>query len=553
MQLQQWRAQMDIDSCARDARMKHSMKHCKPMNCASLLRSLLVGLTLIAFSAAAEAPADVRIALVIGNAAYVSVPALANSANDAKAMGDTLRGLGFKVIEVRDGNKARMNEAVQQVRDLLKGKQGVGMLYYAGHGLQMDARNFMVPVDAKLKSAADVTNQSVDVGSVIQAFKAAGNRMNILVLDACRDNPFGGITSGRGLAPLDAPSGTFLAYATAPGNVAEDGDVKTGNGLYTQYLLQELKKPQARIEDVFKRVRFSVRKASSGRQIPWESTSLEDDFTFNDGRVVAAAPPTEQQLQAAFSQEKPDWDRIKRSNNPDDFYAFLQKYPSGTISEAAHARLNELTKPALRVQDADGSEQAYALTKFRVGDVYEQRSSTVHTRSGAAPISGTGTTRFTVQSVQADRIEVMVQYPGTKSPDMLQVYDGNGGLRQMGDVFSYDPPQSRVPGGLLQVGRTWSSAYQVTFGAKIRQPSRTQASTTRIVAREQVATPAGRFNAYRLENINRDADSGTTASRNIVWMTPELPLPVRIDTTVNVPGGFTTHTVTEMTKVVRGG
>ncbi len=242
---------------------------------ASLLRATLAAAILLSAAAQAQAPGDIRIALVIGNSAYTGAPALVNPANDAKAMGDALRGLGFTVVEVRDADKAQMARAIAQVRDSLKGKQGVGMLYYAGHGLQVDARNYMVPVDAKMAKGADVPAQTVDVSSVIDAFKAAGNRMNILVLDACRDNPFGGITTGKGLAPLDAPSGTFLAYATAPGNVAEDGDVKTGNGLYTQFLLQELKKPQASIENVFKRVRFAVRKASNGRQIPWESTSLE--------------------------------------------------------------------------------------------------------------------------------------------------------------------------------------------------------------------------------------------------------------------------------------
>ncbi|OYU74041.1 MAG: hypothetical protein CFE45_35770, partial [Burkholderiales bacterium PBB5] len=218
------------------------------------LRTLFATFALALASAQAQAPIDLKVALVIGNAGYQR--ALLNPVNDAKAMGETLRGLGFEVIEVRDGSKAQMAEAITRLQATLKGKQGVGMLYYAGHGLQIDARNFMVPVDARIAKAGDVPAQTVDVAAVIDAFKTAGNRMSIVVLDACRDNPFGGITTGKGLAPLDAPSGTFLAYATAPGKVASDGEAASGNGLYTQYLLQELKKPQARIEDVFKRVRF---------------------------------------------------------------------------------------------------------------------------------------------------------------------------------------------------------------------------------------------------------------------------------------------------------
>ena len=149
---------------------------------------------------------------------------------------------------------------------------------------------------------AEVPQQTVDVNLVMDAFKVSGARMNILVLDACRDNPFSKNASGKGLAQQDAPSGTFLAYATAPGNVAEDGDAGSGNGLYTQYLLEELRKP-ASIENVFKRVRLNVRKQSNGRQIPWESTSLEEDFYFNDG-VKFTYSPAELQRLANLAKQK---------------------------------------------------------------------------------------------------------------------------------------------------------------------------------------------------------------------------------------------------------
>ena len=269
------------------------------------LRLAVVASALTVVCASAQAPLDVRVALIIGNSAYPGKMTLVNPANDAQAMADVLKRLGFTVIELRDGNKAQMSSAIAKVSDALKGKQGVGMLYYAGHGLQLDWRNYMVPVDANLKSAADVAQQTIDLSSVVDIFKAAGNRMNIVVLDACRDNPFGGNTSSaKGLAQLDAPPSTFLAYATAPGNVAEDGDEKSGNGLYTQYLLQELKRPTAKIEDVFKRVRLNVRKQSQGRQIPWESTSLEDDFFFNDGAKYTIKPEDLERMAAEVRQRE---------------------------------------------------------------------------------------------------------------------------------------------------------------------------------------------------------------------------------------------------------
>ena len=266
-----------------------------------LLRLAGVAAVLAGMSVSAQAPLDVRVALTIGNSACANSP-LVNPANDARAMGEILRSLGFQVIELRDGSKVQMSAAISQVSDALKGKQGVGMLYYAGHGLQLDWRNYMVPVDASLKSAADVPSQTIDLAGMMEIFKGAGNRMNIVVLDACRDNPFGADTrSAKGLAQLDAPPSTFLAYATAPGNVAEDGDEKSGNGLYTRFLLQELKRPTTRIEDVFKRVRLNVRKQSQGRQIPWESTSLEEDFYFNDGVKFTIKP---EELERIASQAR---------------------------------------------------------------------------------------------------------------------------------------------------------------------------------------------------------------------------------------------------------
>jgi Caspase domain len=300
---------------------------------------------------AAQAPIDLRVALVIGNAAYPGVAALANPGNDAKAMGDALRGLGFSVVEARDASRAQMQEAIAKVRDQLKGKNGIGMLYYAGHGLQVDWRNYMVPVDAKMNNASDVPNQTVELASVIDAFKQAGNRMNIVVLDACRDNPFQGTATAKGLAQLDAPPGTFLAFATAPGNVAEDGD-KASNGLYTRYLLQELKKPQAKIEDVFKRVRLNVRQQSDGRQIPWESTSLEEDFYF--GKTSKLSPEEiEKQYQIQFDR----WASVQTTKDTDLLQAFLLDFPNGAFSELAQFRLDRLIRERLRLE----SERQAAL------------------------------------------------------------------------------------------------------------------------------------------------------------------------------------------------
>src|SRR5215207_1835282 len=249
-----------------------------PSSSRALAAFLLAGC--LSFDAAAGP--DDRVALVIGNAAYPAAP-LGNAVKDAKAVASALRELGFHVIELVDADKAQMDRGVAEARERLKGLGGTGLLFYAGHAIQLDWHNYLVPVDARLAQPRDVAAQTVDLQSILEAFKSAGNRMNIIVLDACRDNPFGSTGTGKGLAPLDAPPGTYMAYSTAPGNVAEDGASGDGNSLFTAQFVLELQKPKSRIEEVFRRVRLQVRQRTEGRQIPWDSSSLEEEFFFDAG------------------------------------------------------------------------------------------------------------------------------------------------------------------------------------------------------------------------------------------------------------------------------
>jgi Caspase domain len=450
----------------------------------------------------AQAPSDIRIALVIGNAAYPGSAALANPGNDAKAMGETLRSLGFTVVEARDSSRAQMMQAISTVRDNLKGRAGTGMFYYAGHALQLDWRNYMVPVDAKMSKAADVPEQTVDLSQVIDAFKAAGNKMNIVVLDACRDNPFAGTATGKGLAQLDAPPGTFLAYATAPGNVAEDGEAKAdSNGLYTKYLLQELKKPQAKIEDVFKRVRLNVRQQSQGRQIPWESTSLEDDFFFNAG-LKPTQKLSESEKDRAFTTEKADWDKIKDSKNVDDFYAFLQKYPNGNISEHAQAAIERLAKAkTVAVADKNGITQAVAFERYRLGDysrhVYKDAQTGIEIRRTFSRIT----------KIEGDRIE----YNNGQT-----IKTSAGGTIRNTFIANLDPPRMDLPAGEYVVGKKWSSRSIQTL---LDSNKIWREDDIKIVAFEDVTVPAGTFKAYKFE-LNGIDQSGTRIKLTY-WAQPE--------------------------------
>lgn len=220
-----------------------------------------------------------RIALVLGNGNYRVGP-LPNPVNDAQDMAQALKELGFDVIYGEDLSQSAMKRSIKQFGDKL-GSGAIGLFYYAGHGTQIDGRNYLIPVDATVTTASEFIGKSVEVNSVLAQMERARSRVNIIILDACRNNPFVGARSAvAGLASVKGASGTLIAYATAPDSVAADGEGR--NGLYTSHLLNAMRTPGARIEDVFKRVRINVEAKSNGQQIPWESTSLVQEFYFRE-------------------------------------------------------------------------------------------------------------------------------------------------------------------------------------------------------------------------------------------------------------------------------
>jgi hypothetical protein len=221
---------------------------------------------------------EIRTALVIGNGDYRNSP-LRNPVNDAKAMADILADLGFYVIKGENLTQNRMKRQIDRFGKKIE-QGGVGLFYYAGHGMQVKGYNYLIPVDENIQQEVDIEFEAVRVDRVLSKMDTAGNRLNIVILDACRNNPFARSfrSSSKGLAHMDAPSGTLIAYSTNPGSVAIDGEGK--NGLYTEELLKHITTPGLRIEDVFKRVRTTVRVRSNNRQTPWEASSLEGDFYF---------------------------------------------------------------------------------------------------------------------------------------------------------------------------------------------------------------------------------------------------------------------------------
>jgi hypothetical protein len=240
------------------------------------------------------ASAESRIALVIGNGAYKNAGVLRNPANDARRMAEALGRVGFEVMAFEDLDQTGMKRAVRDFAERLEaaGRDTVGLLFYAGHGVQVSGVNYFIPVDAEIDKESDVAIESISADDVMVALANARNRLNIVILDACRNNPFARSfrTASRGLARLDAPVGSLVAFSTAPGQVAADGD--GDNSPYTTALVDVLAQPSMKIEDVFKRVRERVYASSGGLQVPWESSSILGDFYFSGDQASAELPPS---------------------------------------------------------------------------------------------------------------------------------------------------------------------------------------------------------------------------------------------------------------------
>lgn len=308
-------------------------------------RAALILAVLAAALTTASAQAETRLALVIGNSSYAKTP-LANPRNDAALIATALEGAGFDVTRLIDADQALMKRAILDFGRRLRSADSVGLFYYAGHGVQIDGENYLIPVGADIAALEEVALNGVALGELLKTMERAGSRLNIAILDACRDNPFAGTSRSvaRGLAPVTAPSGTLIAYATAPGQVALDG---TGsNSPYTAALAEAIPSEGVPIEDVFRRTRRKVLEVTSNRQTPWEHSSLTGEFFFRPKSALPEASArddtTSQPAGDARLAEIAAWEKIRASKDPEALRQFLGSYPEGLFSELASLRLVNL-------------------------------------------------------------------------------------------------------------------------------------------------------------------------------------------------------------------
>lgn len=602
--------------------------------------ALAVAATVVQASAA---PGAERVALVIGNSSYRAAP-LENSTNDARDMADLLRQAGFQVELRLETTKVQLLESLQDFGETLKDKRTkVGVFYYAGHGAQQAWRNYLVPVDANVQSGEDVALMSVDVSELTTEMARTRDRNFLMILDACRDDPFGIAyrPTAKGLSQYDAPAGSLLAYATGPGRVASDGSGR--NGLYTTHLLRELSVKGVRVEDAFKRVRLGVRLASRGRQIPWESTSLEEDLYIYPPQRRATLSNAEQEV--LLDQEIDAWRVAKSTNSIDSLAAFLREFPSGNVSELALARLNALLRAQaprprlaqLHVPDvpsvAPPDKMVLAAASIPVERAVEEKPAAValsavdlasasleSTQSASvapaqvgapaelapAPPSATAsatspvTTLETVQSATlpsgqaasfaplqvAASKEIAVDVPQDLTVAATPSYQGSYEYVrhfQLGDVFKYqivnrfngaamplelrvtaidmakdevtynggeyvsdsmgnvvknqrgamDSPRQFYPAELY-VGKKWTTMFRQS---RERGTYNTFRYQLKVVGKETVTVPAGRFEAYKIEARGFNLDRRAALERDI-WLAPGVDADIIHETKVRLANGM---------------
>jgi len=478
------------------------------------LRRLSFATVLLIFAGAlahAAEPALTRHALVVGNSKYKESP-LENPVNDAKAMAERLKQAGFSVTLKLDVSRREFSDAIRDFGAVLAKTKGVGLFYFAGHGLQLNWRNFLVPVTAHIRSKADIQTQTIDMGLLMDAMGQARNAFNIVILDACRNNPLGPDfrIDDRGLSQLDAPIGTLLAYATAPGNLAADGS--GSHGLYTGNLLKEMQVPGAAVEDVFKRVRLAVRRGSQGAQIPWESTSLESDFSFLGGNARQDTSAAAKEFEADLAV----WQKLRSVESPDKIEAFIRQRPSGKFSELAQYRLDELLRAkgekavrpvtsAPEICTPDGKSApaaAYTLPSapYRAGEKYVYRTINVLNQTETARTSDT------VAKIVDDEVQFN---DGKKVTDLF------GNLVRAPDGRKWTPYQFFIND--YQLGKHWPAQFLVTL------PNGKQVNMSfnlRVAARERITLPSGTFDAWRIEARGANLTNGASLERT-AWVAPD--------------------------------
>jgi uncharacterized caspase-like protein len=468
---------------------------------------------------------ETRLALVIGNAAYRADP-LDNPVNDARLIAKSLQQAGFNVMQHENLNRPALLNALREFGSKLN-ENTIAVLYYAGHGLQLRDTNYLIPVDAEIRSEDEIPIAGIDLGFMLGRMSHAKSRINIVILDACRNNPFvgkAGPKAAQGLAPMDAPVGTLLAFATAPGKLAADsGGGSSANSIYASHLARHILAPGLPVEQVFKRVREGVVRDTKATQVPWESSSLQGEFAFVPGVAATstAGADTEAAGELAF------WNSIQAANRADEYRAYLRQYPNGRFATLAQTRVAAFSAPppspaavpptsttarADTLPRAGDSWRYRVQDQFRIGDLFVTAKVDAVGADGVSE-SWTTTSDAKLRTTLVPLDAGFTTLPGwTLTPPEFSPY--------LQAALPLRPGQ-RLPELTRRVEQVLVTLHGTVEGI------------------EEVAVVAGRFRALKLVLRGQAATrgggrAGTVNVEHVVWYAPEVKRSVKatISTTV---------------------
>jgi uncharacterized caspase-like protein len=549
-----------------------------------------------------------RIALVIGNSAYKASP-LKNPVNDARAISKALSETGFRVTVLENASQATMRRAIRTFGNDIQNAGGVGLFYYAGHGMQVKGRNYLIPVNADIEQEDEIEDQAVDANLVLSKMDTAKNSTNLMILDACRNNPFArAFRSGtQGLAQMDAPSGTLIAFATAPGSVAADG--AGDNGLYTKHLLANIHRPGLPIEQLFKEVRNGVGRETKERQIPWESSSLRGDFFFiapdasqamshqDVQRVVADAVRREQdklaaqqrmmedmiqqalakqriELEAALKGQRVEaakpapvsapvpvaatpgidrdglfWESIKGSSNPEDYKAYLAQFPQGTFAALARVRAGQpqASVPSMPPKPATSTQVASIAPSMVGTGIDDNRFPKVGDRwDYVFTDTTTRRKRTAAYSITAVSKAGILETGGlSELPPSAHAYTQGPHLLLGTDVWDFSPYLLSFE--TLRPGQSWRSILPLKPPPSCRSNYSCKFDA-KVLGRERITVPAGTFDSIRVavEVLALNPHGRPTGKEVTYWFAEAAKRVVRVQSRTVMPGVSATYGGTDL-------
>jgi uncharacterized caspase-like protein len=450
-----------------------------------LVRCLALGLMFAVGLFAEVCAAEQRVALVIGNGAYRSVPELRNSRNDADDISEQLKRLGFAVIDGRDLDRSAMQTALGRFAQRLRGSDA-GLVYYSGHGLQINGQNFLVPVDLKMDSGAFTPFEMVKLDDVVEALSYTDG-VRLLVLDACRDNPFAnslaqnkgsrGAGTTRGLAKIERSQGMLIAYSTQPNAVAADGNGR--NSPFTAALVREMQVPGLEVATVFRRVAVNVNRETGGEQTPELSVSLLQDFYLN---------PQESDVSA--------WQKLGPSASAAGLKAFISRFPTSVMVDAARARVDALENANERErlvreyaekerrlrQDLETAEAGYRKAASELAERRERdaRERVADTKSDRPPVAATSPTSPGANTGSAPEIAARTRDDSEREQQMKEQAAKAERERLASQVAAFEADKARLADERRALERAMSERLAKAQAERERAEKRLAAETERL-------------------------------------------------------------------------